>query len=183
MQSRASARLGAMPAVWHPRSKMDGFGSRSVPWLTLAGLGPQPDNISSIDLGSRDREIEFRLVERVNPIERLAFLDAVADLLEDLDAGALVDRRAGDARQAVETQTVDCLDHAVARRRYVGDQRPEIGAAAGRPLRFDDLVHLPKSGAAFEQLTRPRIAATAAQGRGVFETVGGAPQRFLAQGG
>ena len=139
------------------------------------------DDVAGVGLGAGERQIEFRLVEGIDAVERLALLDPIADLLEHLDAGALVDRRAGGAREPVEPQAVDRLDHAVARRRDVGGQRAEIGAAVGRPLRLDDLVHLLERGAAVEQFLGAGIAGAAAQLGVVFEQMRGKPQRLLAQ--
>ena len=82
----------------------------------------------------------MRLVEGVDAVERLALIDAVADLLECLDAGALVDRRAGGARQPVEPQAIDRFDEAVARSMDLCGERAKLGCASGRALRVDDLV-------------------------------------------
>ena len=57
----------------------------------LISRGERADNIAGIQFGGGEREIKLRLLEGVDAIERLAFLDAVADLLEDLDARALID--------------------------------------------------------------------------------------------
>ena len=65
------------------------------------------DHVAGICLGHGQRQVEFRLFECVDAIEWLALVDAIADLLEHLDARALVDGRAGGARQPVEPQAID----------------------------------------------------------------------------
>src|SRR6476469_6874859 len=66
----------------------------------LEGI-PIIDGVPGVGSGSSRREIVFRLVESVDAVERLALLDPVADLLEQPDAGALVERRARGACQAI----------------------------------------------------------------------------------
>ena len=58
--------------------------------------------IAAVHGCGRRRQVVFRLVERVDVIERFALLDAVADLREQADAGALVERRPGGAGEAVQ---------------------------------------------------------------------------------
>ena len=76
-------------------------------------------------------KIEFGLVIGVNSIERLALLDAIADLAEQFDAGTLVDRRAGGPRQAVQLQAVDLGNRAVIWRRR--RRRSACRRRCGRP--------------------------------------------------
>ena len=59
------------------------------------------DSVGAVASCGGDGKIEFRLVVGVDSIERLALLDAIADLAEQLDARALVDRRARGSRQTV----------------------------------------------------------------------------------
>ena len=49
------------------------------------------------------------MVKCVDAVERLPLLDAIADLLEDFDACAFVDRGAGRAGETVEVQTIDAF--------------------------------------------------------------------------
>ena len=65
-------------------------------WQRCSRCGPPlharriaDDLVTGINFGRRNREFVFRGFERVNAIDRLAFLDAVADFLENPDAGAL----------------------------------------------------------------------------------------------
>ena len=50
------------------------------------------DVVSGIVLGSRNRQVELRLIKSVDTIERLAFVNAIADLLEDPDPRPGIDR-------------------------------------------------------------------------------------------
>src|SRR6187551_3188622 len=68
---------------WQLRSRMRPAGGGQI----------AVDLITGISLGRANREFVFRRLERVNAIDRFALLDAIADFLEDPDAGALVDRR------------------------------------------------------------------------------------------
>ena len=50
-------------------------------------------------------ETVLRAIERLDAVKRLALVDAVADLLEQVDAGTLVDRRACGSRQTVQLRS------------------------------------------------------------------------------
>src|SRR5690349_2809219 len=106
------------------------------------------DLITSVHLGSPNRELVFRWLERVNAIDRFALLDAVADLLEDPNSGALVDRCAGHSSQAVEAQAIDAGHDAVVGGENVGFERAQSSLAGRGALSVDDLLHLLERGAA-----------------------------------
>ncbi len=139
------------------------------------------DGVSGVGGGRTDREIAFRLVECVNAIERLALLDVVADLLEQPDAGTLVERSASGTCQPVQPQAIDRGDHALMRGLHVKTEMSELGAAIRRALGVDDLLHLLQGHATLEQLASARISGAAAQLRIIFQEMGGKTQRFLAQ--
>ena len=70
----------------------------------------------AVALGGELRgKAEVGLERGMDAIERLALLDRIADLLEEVDAGALVDGRAGQPRDARQPEAVDRRNHAVAR--------------------------------------------------------------------
>ena len=58
---------------------------------------------------------------------------------------------------------------------------PNSVRQARRPLRIDDLLHLPERRAAVEQFAGSRITGAAAQLRIVFQQMGGKPQRLFPQ--
>lgn len=102
---------------------------------------PLTDRITGVEpCGSRSK-IEFRLVIGMDPIQRLALFDAIADLAEQPDAGALVDRRAGGPGEAVELQAVDLRNRAVVCGGDIEGQPADIVAAVRGPLRVDDPLH------------------------------------------
>ncbi len=144
---------------------------------------PGADGVSAVARCSRDGKIEFGLVVGVNSIERLALLDAIADLAEQLDAGALVDRRARGPRQAVQLQAVDLGNGAVIGGTDVEGQLADIVAAGRGSLRVDDFLHFLQRRAAVEQFAGARVAGTATQLRVVFQQMRGKPQRLFAQVG
>ena len=89
-QAARSAGVGADEGrLWMARSR------RRLP---AAGGLPTSNRL----LLRRRRRVRIPAGRGVNSVDRFALLDAVADLLEDSDAGALVDRRAGGASEAVE---------------------------------------------------------------------------------
>ena len=118
---------------------------------------------------SRNGKIELGLVIGVNSIERLALLDAIADLAEQLDACALVDRRACGSRQAVQLQAVDLGNGAVIGGADVEGQLADIVAGPRWSLRVDDFLHFLHGRAAVEQFAGARITRAAAQLRIVFQ--------------
>ena len=85
------------------------------------------DHIARVKPGGSHCEIILRLVERIDAIERLSLLDTITNLLEDLDACALVDRCTRRTREAIELQTIDAGDHAVVRCRHIGGQNSKAG--------------------------------------------------------
>ena len=119
----------------------------------------------------------------MDPIERLALLDAIADLAEEPDAGALVDRRAGGPGQAVELQAVDLGNRAVVGGSDIEGQLADVVAAGRGALGIDDLLHFLQRRAAVEQFAGARIAAATAQLRIVFQQMRREPQRLFAQVG
>ena len=98
------------------RSRRQALNDNVAHGMSLAtGRSLPVDQIAWIGLRSGHRKIKFRVIERIDAIERLALLDAITDLLEHLDARALVDRRAGGSRQAIEAQAIDAGDDAIVR--------------------------------------------------------------------
>ena len=127
-------------------------------------------------------KIVFGLIERIDPIERFTFLDAVADLLEQPDAGALVDRRAGGACQPVQPQAIDAGNNAVALRpSRRNDQFPSSPRMPDGPCASMIFCICCERGPALEQLAGAAIAGAAPQLRIVFQQMGGKPQRFFPQ--
>src|SRR5439155_2054757 len=123
---------------------------------------PVADGVAAVELGSSGGKIEFRLVISVDSIERLASLDAIADLAEQPDAGALVDRRTGGSGQAVELQAVDFGNRAVVRGCDIEGQFADVGTADREALGVDNALHLLQCRAAVEQFAGARVAAAAA---------------------
>ena len=131
-QSRAEERRDATASRAASR---EAAGSE---WTTLKSASPCGNRSPSIDVSlvlccRRHRQIVFRLVKCEDAIERLALLDAIADLLEDLDARSLVDRGARRSREPIQSQAIDAGNHAIARCRHVDGQQAEIGAADRGP--------------------------------------------------
>lgn len=79
-------------------------------------------------------ETVLRAIERLDAVKRLALVDAVADLLEQVDAGTLVDRRASGSRQTVQLKAVNAGDHTAADGCDVKGEITDIGAAGCGPL-------------------------------------------------
>ena len=69
------------------------------------------------------RKPEIRGVGRMNAIERFTLLDRVADLLEKIDACALVGGCPRDAGEACDTIAIDATHNSIRRRQYVVGQR------------------------------------------------------------
>ena len=72
------------------------------------------NGIAAVAPGGGDGQIQFRLVVGMDSVERLTLLDPIADLAEQLDAGALVDRGARGSRQPIQLQAIDLGNDAVA---------------------------------------------------------------------
>ena len=87
--SRAASRLASLA---RRRQALNDDRAHGV--VSPTGRSLPVDQIAGVGFRGGHRKIEFRLIEGIDAIERLAFLDAITDLLEDPDAGALVDRRA-----------------------------------------------------------------------------------------
>ena len=77
-------------------------------------------------------ETVLRAIERLDAVKRLALVDAVADLLEQVDAGTLVDLRACGSRQPVQLKAVNAGDHTAAD--GCDGEITDIGAAGCWPL-------------------------------------------------
>ena len=71
------------------------------------------DHVAGIRFGRRDREVEFRLVEGIDAIERLSLLDVVADLLEHLMPAPLSMGAPAMRARRFKLQAVDAGDRAV----------------------------------------------------------------------
>jgi hypothetical protein len=65
------------------------------------------DQIARIVLSHGNRELKLGRFKRVNAVQWLALIDAVADLLEQLDPRPFVQGCAGRTRHPVEAQAID----------------------------------------------------------------------------
>jgi len=117
-----------------------GVGSAADARLALAVI---PEAARLQDAGRpqrRDgaREVEFRLVGGMDAVKRLALLDPVTDLLEHFDAGALVDWRAGGAREEEDAArpAIEPVDQArpLAARGQRGEHPVQVARGPGAAL-------------------------------------------------
>ena len=112
----------------------------------------------------------------MDAVQRLAGLDAIAELLVQPDAGALVERSPRCSGQPVEMKTVDPGDDPIRGCADICGEIADLVGAKCRSLCIDDLLHLAQRGAASEQFTRTQIAGASAQGRVVLEQMARQPQ-------
>ena len=129
---------------------------------------------------SGHRKIVFRVIEGIDAIERLALLDAITDLLEDLDARALVD-----SAPAVRARRLR-------RRQSIPETTPSFDAVTSsvkvpnrltdrRALSVDDLLHPFGARTAIEKLARARVTAAATQLRTICKQMSRKSQRLFTQ--
>src|SRR4029079_14271157 len=124
---------------------------------------PGTDGVTAVRPRGGRGEIEFRLIIGMDPIKRLALLDAIADLAEQPDAGALVDRRAGGPSQAVELKAIDLGNRTVGVGGDVEGQSTDVVTAVRGALCVDDTLHCFQRRTAVEQFAGTRIAGAATQ--------------------
>ena len=141
------------------------------------------DGVAAVAPGGGDSKIEFRLVEGVDSIERLALLDAIADLLNSLMPAPL-----SIGAPAVRARRFNCRqsmlgNDAVAGGTDVESQFADIVAARRGTLRVDDLLHLLQGRTAVEQLAGARVSGAATELRVILQEMCGEPQRLFAQVG
>src|SRR5579864_3164590 len=102
----------------------------------------------------------------MDPIERLAALDPITGLPQQIDPGAFVDRRTREPGEPRDAIAIDRCHKSVRRCGDLADQVPERRRLRRRPLRRDDPLHLGEGRAGLEKLAGALDAGPSGQ-RGI----------------